>query len=132
VTNNTQKILVVDDQSSVRVTLSGIMEDQGYDVTEAEDGYRAIDASRETAFDLIFMDVMMPGINGVQTFREIKKINPKSVVVLMTGYSGPVLEDLLKDALEEGAFSVIYKPLNIGHLISIVESVPRAGSQSGG
>ena len=116
----TPKILVVDDQRGMRLTLSGVIEDRGYDVTGVEDGYQAIDAARKTTFDVIFMDIKMPGINGVQTFREIKKISPSSVVVMMTGFA---VEDLVKEALAEGAFSVVYKPFDMDHVISLVESV---------
>lgn len=114
------KILVVDDMRSMRLTLAGTIEDQGYDVTGVEDGYQAINAVKGTHFDLVFMDIKMPGINGVQTYREIKKISPGSVVVMMTGFA---VEDLVKEALEEGAFSVIYKPFELEKVISLVESV---------
>ena len=119
-TNNKPKVLVVDDQKSMRLTLAAILEDQGYDVTEVEDGYRAIEAVERVPFDLVFLDIKMPGINGVQTFREIKKISPKSVVVMMTGFA---VEDLVKEALDEGAFSVIYKPFDMESVISLVETV---------
>ena len=118
----TPKILVVDDQRGMRLTLSGVIEDKGYDVTGVEDGYQAIDAASKTTFDVIFMDIKMPGINGVQTFREIKKISPSSVVVMMTGFA---VEDLVKEALDEGAFSVVYKPFDMDHVINLVESVLR-------
>ncbi|MFQ5855970.1 MAG: response regulator [Anaerolineae bacterium] len=118
-TDTRHKVLVVDDQRSMRLTLSGIIEDQGYDVTEVEDGYQAIDMAKQTTFDLVFMDIKMPGINGVQTFREIKKISPESVVVMMTGFA---VEDLVKAALDEGAFSVVYKPFDMEEVISLVES----------
>jgi DNA-binding NtrC family response regulator len=114
------KILVVDDMRNMRLTLAGTIEEQGYDVTGVEDGYQAINAVKQTHFDLIFMDIKMPGINGVQTFREIKKISPGSVVVMMTGFA---VEDLVKEALNEGAFSVIYKPFDIEKVVSLVESV---------
>jgi DNA-binding NtrC family response regulator len=116
----TPKILVVDDQRGMRLTLSGVIEDRGYEVTGVEDGYQAIDAASKTPFDVIFMDIKMPGINGVQTFREIKKISPDSVVVMMTGFA---VEDLVKEALDEGAFSVVYKPFDMDHVINLVESV---------
>lgn len=118
--DNKPKILVVDDMRNMRLTLSGIIEDRGCDVTAAGDGYQAIDAASATRFDLIFMDIKMPGINGVQTFREIKKISPGSVVVMMTGFA---VDELVNAALEEGAFSVIYKPFDIEKVISLVESV---------
>ena len=112
-------VLVVDDLKSIRLTLGGILEDEGYNVILAEDGYKAIEASKQTPFDLVFMDIKMPGINGVQTFREIKKINPDAAVIMMTAYS---VEDLIKEALEEGAYAVVYKPFDIEKIVSIIES----------
>ena len=117
-------ILVVDDQRSMRLTLSGIIEDQGCDVTEVEDGYQAVEAASKTRFDLVFMDIKMPGMDGVQTFREIKRIRPGSLVVMMTGFA---VDDMIKEALEEGAVSVLYKPFEIERVISLVRSVLRTG-----
>jgi DNA-binding NtrC family response regulator len=115
-------ILVVDDLKSMRLTLGGILEDEGYNVLLAEDGYQAIEAAKQTSFDLIFMDIKMPGINGVQTFREIKKINPRAAVIMMTAYS---LEDLIREAVEEGAYAVVYKPFDIEKIVNIIESALR-------
>ena len=115
-------ILVVDDLKSIRLTLGGILEDEGHNVVLAENGYQAIEEVKQTPFDLIFIDIRMPGINGVQTFREIKKINPKAVVIMMTAYS---VEDLIKEALEEGAYAVVYKPFDIEKIVSIIESALR-------
>jgi len=112
-------VLVVDDLRSIRLTLGGILEDEGYNVVLAENGYQAIEVAKQTPFDLIFMDIKMPGINGVQTFREIKKVNPQAVVIMMTAYS---VEDLIKEALEEGAYAVVYKPFDIEKIVSIIES----------
>lgn len=112
------KVLVVDDLRSMRTTLAGVIEDQGYDVTEVEDGYQAIEAVTNARYDLVFMDIKMPGINGVQTFREIKKIRPEAVVVMMTGFA---VEDLVASALEEGAFSVIYKPFDVDEVVRLAE-----------
>lgn len=113
-------ILVVDDLQSMRLTLGGILEDEGYNVVTVEDGYRAIEAVKKTHFEAIFMDIKMPGINGVQTFREIRKIDPKSAVIMMTAYS---VEDLVKEALEEGAYTIIYKPFDIGKIIAIIKEL---------
>lgn len=114
------KVLIVDDQRSMRMTLAGVIEDQGYDVVEAEDGYKAIELAAQQQFDLVLMDIKMPGIDGVQTFREIKKISPDSVVVMMTGFA---VEDLVAAALDEGAFSVVYKPFDVAKVIDLVDSV---------
>ena len=113
-------ILVVDDLRSMRLTLGGILEDKGYNVVTVENGYQAIEAVRKTHFDVIFMDIKMPGINGVQTFREVKKIDPKTVVIMMTAYS---VEDLVKEAMEEGAYAIVSKPFDIDKVISIIDEL---------
>ncbi len=115
-------ILVVDDLKSIRQTLGGILGDEGYKVVLAEDGYQAIEAAKKTPFDLVFMDIKMPGINGVQTFREIKKIDPEAVVIMMTAYS---VEDLVREALGEGAYGVVYKPFDIDEIVAVTESALR-------
>ena len=113
-------ILIVDDQMGMLETFTDILEDKGYKVTTAEDGYAAIDKVKKQSFDVIFMDIKMPGINGVQTFREIKKINPKTAVIMMTAYS---VESLVKEAIEEGAYTVIYKPFEIERVVETIERV---------
>ena len=119
-TNNLPKVMVVDDDSGMRLTLEGIIEDEGYAVVGASDGYQAIELARETSFALIFMDMKMPGINGVDAYRKIKKLNPGSVVFMMTGFAA---EELVKDALQEGASAVIYKPFDVEQILDIVRSV---------
>lgn len=113
-------VLVVDDQIGMLETFTDILEDKGFSVVTAEDGFQAIEKVKEQPFDIIFMDIKMPGINGVQTFREIKKINPKASVIMMTAYS---VEDLVKEAIEEGAYTIIYKPFDMDKVIQTIEKV---------
>lgn len=113
-------ILVVDDQIGMLETFTDILEDQGYRVETAEDGFTAIDKVKANSFDIIFMDIKMPGINGVQTYREIKKINEKTRVIMMTAYA---VEDLVREAIEEGAYTIIYKPFDMEKIIATVERV---------
>jgi DNA-binding NtrC family response regulator len=114
------RILIVDDQVGMLETFTDILEAKGYHVETAEDGFTAIDKVKQNPFDIIFMDIKMPGINGVQTFREIKKINEKTRVIMMTAYA---VEDLIKEAIEEGAYTVIYKPFNMENVIRTIERV---------
>ncbi len=114
------KVLVVDDQIGMLETFTDILEDKGFNVVTADDGFAAIERVKEQSFDIIFMDIKMPGINGVQTFREIKKINPKIAVVMMTAYS---VEDLIEEAIAEGAYTVVYKPFDINKVIQTIEKV---------
>jgi len=120
--NGKTNILVVDDLRSMRLTLGGILEDEGHNVVTVENGYQAIEAVRGTHFDVIFMDIKMPGIDGVQTFREVKKIDPGSAVIMMTAYS---VEDLVKEAMDEGAYTVVYKSFDIGRIIALIEELAR-------
>ena len=118
--DNGPRIMVVDDDPGMRITLEGIIEDEGYDVVGVSDGYQAIQLAGEKPFALIFMDIKMPGINGVDAYREIKRVSPSTVVVMMTGFS---VGELIKDALEEGVYAVMYKPFDMGQIIEIVEGV---------
>lgn len=113
-------VLVVDDQIGMLETFTDILEDKGFSVATAEDGFQAIETVKEQSFDIIFMDIKMPGINGVQTFREIKRINSTASVIMMTAYS---VEDLVKEAIEEGAYTVIYKPFDMDKVIQTIENV---------
>lgn len=112
-------VLVVDDDRGIRFTLEGIIDDEGYMVRGAEDGYQAIELVKEITFQWVFMDIRMPGLNGVETYLEIKKISPESRVVMMTGFS---VEELVNQALEEGVFAVLYKPLPVEQVLNILKS----------
>ena len=114
--NRKLRILVVDDENGVRTSLAANLELDGYDVMEAADGYRALELVREYEFDLVITDMMMPGLNGLDTFRGIKKLRPDAVVMIITAFAG---QELLDDALNEGAYTVVFKPVNVDRLLRI-------------
>ena len=111
-------ILIVDDNVDICKTLYFILKHKDYRVTTAYSGQEAIEKAKEDPFDIIYMDIKMPLMDGVETYRRIKKIRPEAVVMMMTAYA---VEDLIQEALEEGAFGVIYKPLDIEKVIGIIE-----------
>jgi len=111
-------ILIVDDNVSIHQSMSFILEGKGYAVTTAQDGPEAIEKIKETPFSIVFMDIKMPLMNGVETYRRVKELRPEIAVVMMTAYA---VEDLVAEALEEGAFGVIYKPLDMEEVIAIIE-----------
>jgi len=113
-------ILIVDDQIGMLETFTDILEDKEFNVVTADDGFTAIKKVKEQSFDMVLMDIKMPGLNGVQTFRELKKINPKITVIMMTAYA---VEDLIEEAIEEGACAVIYKPFDMDKVIQKIEKV---------
>lgn len=113
----TIKILVVDDQPGMRLTLQGILKKKGYDVQVAENGMKAVEMVKQTDYRVIFMDIKMPGISGVEAFIQIKAINPRATVIMMTAFA---LEEEIRTAIQEGAYAVIYKPLDIDKILRVV------------
>jgi len=111
-------LLIVDDDLSLLETIGDVFQDRGYNVAMVEDGRRAIKLVSRRYFDVILIDLKMPGINGLDTYKEVKKIIPTAAVIMMTGDSK---EELVKKAIEEGAYTVIYKPFNVKRVIKIVE-----------
>ncbi len=118
------RILVVDDDEDNANSLGELFEMEGHQVTVAHSGEAAIAAYVNTAFDLAFMDVMMPGLNGVESFLEIRKLRPEAKVYMMTGYS---VEQLLQQAMRHGAMGVLTKPIDIGKLLRSVAEVRPTG-----
>ena len=116
----TSRIMVVDDDVDLRTTLQEILADEGRDVVSAEDGIQAVQMASEGPFALIFMDIQMPGMNGVDAFLVIKDLRPDCKVVLMTGYS---VESLVRTALSEGAINVLGKPVSIEQILEITDEV---------
>lgn len=98
---NQRKILVVDDEETVGLGMSEILRDEGFDAAYAVNGKEAIEAVKDSPYSLIFMDIIMPGMNGLETFREIKKIRPAAKVVLFTGYFRDA-EDAILQGVKEG------------------------------
>jgi len=112
------RVLVVDDDWDFAETIEDILTGWGHDVTVAHDGEQAVRLFNERAFDLCFMDIKLPGANGVDCFLEIRRFRPRARVVLMTGYG---VEDLLARAVAGGALAVLHKPVAVEDLLGAVE-----------
>jgi len=115
-------VLLVDDDKDMTETLSDILTDKNYHVETANSGLEAIEKVKTHAFDTVLLDIKMPGINGVETFKEIKKIRPEAVVMLMTAQS---VEELVAEALDEGAYGIMYKPIETKGLVEFIETAKR-------
>lgn len=118
------KILIVDDDKEFCASMTDILEAKGHEVESENSGEAAIAKVKEKPFDVILMDIKMPAMNGVEAFKQIKKISPKTAVIMITAYS---LEDLIKEALQEGAFGVLRKPLDIDKLIEQIGLAKKRG-----
>ncbi len=118
------RILVVDDDVDAADSLAELFELEGHSVRVAYSGEEAIEAYREGDFDIAFMDIMMPGKNGVESFFEIKKLRPAARVYMMTGYS---VEQLIEQAIEQGAIGVLSKPVDLDKVLAALEDTKPAG-----
>ncbi|MDP2917075.1 MAG: response regulator [Dehalococcoidia bacterium] len=110
-------VLVVDDNSSLRDTFGMILKRKGFDVDTAPDGLSAVDKFREQPYDVVLMDMVMPRLDGVEALRQMRLINARTRVILMTAYSG---EEQLRSARNGGAYSLLKKPIDITKLLKVI------------
>ncbi len=103
-------ILIIDDEESIRTSLKGALEDEGFDVLTAEDGSSGITAASDELPDLILLDIWMPGIDGIETLNRLQRLLPKIPVVMMSGHG--TIEVAVK-ATRLGAYDFIEKPLSL-------------------
>jgi two-component system nitrogen regulation response regulator NtrX len=107
-------ILIVDDEPSIVQSLKGLLVDEGFDVMTAPNGYEALKIIESESPDLVLLDIWMPGIDGIETLKEIKAGNPFIQVIIITGHGN--VETAVK-ATKLGAFDLIEKPLSIDKVI---------------
>ncbi len=118
-------ILVVDDDPAHLKTLATLMRDWNYSVHTASDGSAAIDRCRERSFDLVLMDLRMPGLSGIETLGRIHGYNPSIPVIIMTAYSDV---DTAVLALKSGAYDYLTKPLDFDDLkLTLARALDHAG-----
>jgi DNA-binding NtrC family response regulator len=114
------KILIVDDGESQRFVLKGFLLSEGYLVDEAENGIKALQCVRDQHFDIILLDHKMPGMNGVEVLKEVKRTNPEIVVVIISAYG--TIERAV-EAMDAGAFYYITKPVELDKLLILLDHI---------
>jgi two-component system nitrogen regulation response regulator NtrX len=112
-------LLIVDDEPFILQSLSGILSDEGFEVSTASNGYEALKRIEEDSPDLVLLDIWMPGLDGIETLKEIKKNNPHIQVIIITGHGN--IETAVK-AIKIGAFDLIEKPLSIDKVILAINN----------
>ena len=118
------RIFVVDDDRDFAEGVALSLELAGHEVAFAYSGEEAVRMFREQTFDVTLMDVRMPGMGGVESFFEFKKIRPEAKVILMTAYT---VEDILKQAIEAGAMGVMHKPFSSEQLLEALDAARPLG-----
>ncbi len=111
------KVLVVDDEIEVVQLLKDFLTSKGYEVYTALNGAEALALVKEVKPDIVLLDIIMPGMGGIDTLKEIKKIDPTTAVIMVTAV---IDEELANRAVKLGAFDYITKPINIDYLETCV------------
>lgn len=116
--NSKRSILVVEDEDNLRTILSDILRNAGYEIKTASNGEEAITLLKKHQFDLTFLDIQMPQVNGIQVLKYIRQYSPATKAIMLTGYAD------LKHAMEAkefGAMDFIGKPYKLEEIMSTVE-----------
>jgi len=116
-------ILVIDDDEAVRKSFTLALEDTPYSLETAESGEQGIDLEQKTKYDLIFLDLRMPGLNGVETLRRLRELDPGVPIYIVTAFHKEFL-DQLGTAAEDGiSFEILHKPVGADEIELLARSV---------
>jgi two-component system response regulator PilR (NtrC family) len=118
------KILVVDDETSMRNLFSIMLTKEGYDVDAAEDGTAALSLLDKKIYDLVVTDIMMPKMKGTQLLKKVKEVHPETVVIMITAYAST---ESAVEAMKEGAYDYITKPFNVEEIKVIIRNALEKG-----
>jgi CheY-like chemotaxis protein len=114
-------VLIVDDDQALANTFAELLRGYGHNVSIASNGREAIDRACERDFDVTFMDVRMPVMNGVDSFLEIRRRKPLARVVMMTGFEEPIVAK----ALEAGVAGILRKPFRVRDMLAHLAAPPQ-------
>ena len=120
-TQRKPRVLVVDDEAPVRDVLRATVEHLGYQVDEAADGYEALDRVAERSYDYIFLDLRMPGMDGITVLRRLHEIRGMARIIVVTGF----VDDLLQfDPERDWPVTIIPKPFRLDQIRSVLAPQP--------
>ena len=111
-------ILLVDDEQVFTINMSKLLTSRGYRVTTANNGERAIQLLQEDSYDVVVLDLKMPGMGGIKTLKEIQKLGLFTETLILTGH-GSI--DTALEALKLGAYDYLTKPCEIDDLVEKIE-----------
>lgn len=113
-----QKILIVDDQYGIRILLNEVFQKEGYDTFQAANGAQAIEIAKKESPDLVILDMKIPGMDGIEILKRLKKIDQDISVIIMTAY-GEL--DMIQEAKNLGALDHFTKPFDIDEIRKAVK-----------
>ena len=116
--------MVVDDDPGTYTTFKNVLSKNGYKVAICTSGEEAIATIQEKSFDLIFIDMKLPTINGLETYLVIKEIDPDVIAIMVTGYREE-MDELVQSALNNSAYTCLFKPLELSNVLQLIDDILR-------
>jgi DNA-binding NtrC family response regulator len=113
-----EKVLIVDDEHDFVTVLAKRLRNNGWDAETAESGQEALDKVAKSDFAAVILDLKMPGLDGLQTLKELKKANPNLQIIFLTGH-GSIREGV--DAMKHGALDFLEKPADFDELLEKIK-----------
>ncbi len=115
-------ILVIEDDKAVRKAFAMALEGVGCSVDIVESGEKGLDEAKKTDYDLFFLDLKMPGMNGVQTLRELRKIGVKAPIYIVTGFYKEYFDDLASAESDGVDFDLLQKPVTEEQILMVTRN----------
>src|SRR5437764_4327646 len=116
-------ILVVDDEADIRKSLRGALEDEGYKIGTAESGEACLEVLKTRTYDVILLDIWLPGIDGLETLEKIKEQEDPPEVIIISGHG--TIETAVR-ATKLGAFEFLEKPLSLERMLIVIKNAVEA------
>ena len=113
------KILIIDDERAIRRAMREILEFEEFEVEEAENGKEGLEKAKSTTFDIIFCDIKMPLMDGMEVLEELIKEKVESPVIMISGHGNI---DTAVQAIKKGAFDFIEKPLDLNRILVTIRN----------
>jgi DNA-binding response OmpR family regulator len=121
------RVLIVDDDRDHAESLADVLDMRGHEVEVCHTGEDAVAQFRSEDFDFVLLDIKLPGIDGLETFLQMKSIRPSARVMMMTGFS---LEQVVAQAIEGGALGVLNKPFGAHQLLDVLAQIKQIKPKS--
>lgn len=115
-----KRILIVDDEKNIRTTLSAYLISLGYEQEIAVNGQEALDKLKDSKYDLVLLDIKMPVMNGIQILKEMRRLEDKTNVIMITAYG--TIENAV-ESMKLGAVDFISKPFTLENLKTMIDAV---------
>ena len=114
-----ERILIIDDEASIREVLTDILEDEGYEILTANDGIEGLHMMKTESVDLVFLDIWLPHMGGVDVLKKIREDFPVVSVIMISGHANV---DLAVKAIKIGAYDFLEKPLDLTRVLTLTRN----------